>query len=481
MLLVVRALLHVLVNFMLAAGLAALGASVSVWLSAPASAREWLQPVFFFALRTGIAFLFASICARILMPARASLSPRTLTTDDSRWTVAGMLIVALGIAVAVQLPALLAWWSRSATLPAVLIPDQPDPFGTRFVVAAFANATPLLLAFGSVAFLVVSITVCLPPVTSRLRLVTAGTVVACAYLFGAYSTLSALEDAATYIPTLPGAESEPWLMTILSWAREHAGGGGTLLKRLAWIATGYAGAVLVTIASGRRDSAAVAVIGPPADSVLTTSDDQTGAAGESIVGAPPSSAEGFDVLSESTYAIRARGLGPMAFFTRVPEYDIECVPSSRQHRFSFSWETGMLRREPAGPDVVHVTTRQGQGIRSILSRPSYEVVEASTKTPLARLVPSGPAWSIVDEMDRQVAQVEGPQRVGDATRYIAHSAGAEVCRFDWAMLGATIWTAELSVEFAQKAPTLVDRRVALVVGVLLDEQVRRQRQRRYSS
>ena len=80
------------------------------------------------------------------------------------------------------------------------------------------------------------------------------------------------------------------------------------------------------------------------------------------------------------------------FMRHYSVYDIQSVPATTRARFSFSWKTGVVRREPEGPDIFALGAGERQGV---FGGRSYVVTDATGAT-LGTLKPASPEWVILD-------------------------------------------------------------------------------------
>ncbi len=192
---------------------------------------------------------------------------------------------------------------------------------------------------------------------------------------------------------------------------------------------------------------------------------------------PVSASSGSAAFGESNYVLRPRSASwiPSLFAPRVLDYDLDTVPPMARERFSFSWRSGIVRREPNGPDLVSI---KKAGRTSWFARPSYDVVDLATGTSIGRLVPAGLDWEVLDSAGGTIANVLRQNR-GAVIVYSAAVGDREVCRFTWAPHGLSVQSAELDIEFVRDVDVPFDRALAMALAPVLDERTRIQERRRW--
>jgi hypothetical protein len=172
-------------------------------------------------------------------------------------------------------------------------------------------------------------------------------------------------------------------------------------------------------------------------------------------------------FDQSNYSVRTRMSLLNPFVRRYSEYEIRSIPPMSSARFSFSWKTGFVKREPGGPVLLAMTPAAAPGL--FLNR-SYAVTEGTSGAPLGELVPSGSDWKIVGAAGQPLAYVlRGAARAG-FVRYDATFEERELCRFTWT-LGATIASAELELEFMPDADPAF-RLLAVALAPILELRAR---------
>jgi hypothetical protein len=248
---------------------------------------------------------------------------------------------------------------------------------------------------------------------------------------------------------------KPTAASVEEWFARFAAAASPVIRRLLWTLGGYAVAVVVAEVAGRRVTVqpepSAAVFGPAAPAVV-----------------PPASAAR-KLFESSNYAVKPRKSWGGLIMRAFSDYDIRAVPSMAHNRFSFSWSTGVIRREPDGPDLIAVRKREGQ---SWFSSPSYTVIDLATGASLAMLTPQGADWQIANARGETLGTVV-QDRVGIGNlHYVAHVGPHHVCSFVWAMHGLSVFSAELDIEFAQDCDERFDRSIAMGLAPLIEQKAR---------
>jgi hypothetical protein len=157
------------------------------------------------------------------------------------------------------------------------------------------------------------------------------------------------------------------------------------------------------------------------------------------------------------------------FRRRHSDYDIQCIAPRSRARFSFSWTTGALRREPGGADLLALTPPRPPGL---FTSHSYEVFDGVTREKLAALVPKGSDWEIEHASGALIARVLRATAGRGFAQYNAMIGAEEVCKFKWALHGLSVASAELEVEFNRHDSSGLDRRLAMILAPILEQQAR---------
>jgi hypothetical protein len=151
-------------------------------------------------------------------------------------------------------------------------------------------------------------------------------------------------------------------------------------------------------------------------------------------------------FDESLYVLRLRaGLAGLLLGRRFVDYTIQAIPSNSRSEFSFSWASGILKREPAGPPLLRLQAAE----RHDLLKRAYIVSDPGTGVEIGRLLPHGADWQIADRYGRPMADVVQSIATFHQTCYSLSAGGEELCRLT-AVMGATAMSAEVQVEFLPK-------------------------------
>jgi hypothetical protein len=149
-------------------------------------------------------------------------------------------------------------------------------------------------------------------------------------------------------------------------------------------------------------------------------------------------------------------------------YEISLIPPMSSERYSVSWSSGVLRREPDGLDLYSLDVSKG----SLLARPSCEVRIALTREVVGRIQPVEDQWELRDAAERSTAHVLTIEEGYARARYVARVGEQDVCRFTWGFLGMTVHSAEMQIEFPAASRGRVDRALAIVAGIMLERHAR---------
>jgi hypothetical protein len=262
---------------------------------------------------------------------------------------------------------------------------------------------------------------------------------------------------------------------VAEWFARHDAASADVGWRLLWVLGGY---VVATIA---------AEFVSPRWQRASTSDGSRGSEADvtrlppPAVSSPASSlprvldaSQASSVFDQSHYFVKPRVTLVETFLRHYSEYDIQSVPATTRARFSFSWKTGMLRREPEGPDILALRTGDRHGV---FAGRSHVVTDAAGAT-LGTLQPASPEWVILDASGTTVARVVEDRSGVGLIGYVATVGEHAVCRFTWAMHGLSVASAGLDVEFLPAAEGRLDRALAMALAPVLEHKARRANERR---
>lgn len=352
-------------------------------------------------------------------------------------------------------------WTDSLTLLRDLTAGRPDPLGLNALLAGLLLSTPALASIGLAAFALSSILAIAIPFGLVPRALAACAIVQCGLVGGLFATEDAVRRVGAALQQFVAGASDPAASArVADWVARYNSGAASSVTPLVWLLGAYVLTLVLVwpIAQGRRPSAQA----PEGGGVEQPVSSQTSLPAGPIQPAPSE-------FKHSSYSVRPR-TGWLAPFTlRLSEYDITSIPPMSEARYSLSWTTGVIRREPNGPAVLSVrAVRAGR-----FGRRSYVVADAQSGSPSGTLVPVGSDWEVRDAWQGVIAHVlETESGVGHA-RYVAKAGEQEVCRFLWGFAGLTVASAELQIEFLPGAEAQFDKGLAIALGPILEEQARR--------
>ncbi len=477
---------------MLSFGLGALVAALMSWMSVVligGTRPAWAASLQTFGLEIALAFLSAAMAASMLMPRAADMTRPILQDEDVSSPPAFLLLLgALAVAAVVQAPAVAAWWAEDRTLLRQAIGSSRDPLSLDLIPQVILLSLPTLAAVALMAFVLASMLGMLVRVQfafyalGACAALHAGLVIGLQLLLHAFRALGgAIQGLFTTAPD-PVASAQA-----LEWFARHDAASAPVALRLVWILGGYLAALAATaLVSPRRDGDArrdrdegvidaasgtpgrtpvppVVAVGRPSSAASSSSSSSS----SSVSSSPSSVASAFD---QSTYAVKPRQTLLELFLRHYSVYDIRSVPPTVRARFSFSWKTHVLRREPDGPDLYAVRPAERHGA---LRARSYVVIDLATGSPLGTLKPAGSEWEILDAAGTLVARVAAERAGAGFARYVATAGGQAIWRFTWAMQGLSVASAELDVELLPRCDAFADRTLAIALAPLLEHKGRR--------
>jgi hypothetical protein len=173
-------------------------------------------------------------------------------------------------------------------------------------------------------------------------------------------------------------------------------------------------------------------------------------------------------FDQSQYVVRIRNPFIALIVPGQTSYDIQTIPPTARARFSFSWVSGTLRREPSGPDVLYIKAAE----RRELFKRTYLVTEAATASVLGKLAPSGSDWEILDPYGRAVSTVVQTAASFEREQYVMKVGQEDVCRLTW-LNSAIMATGEFDVEFLPNVGAQFDRALAIALAPVLERRARR--------
>lgn len=466
---------------LLTAGIAAL-ASVSVTWVAGASGGPWVAALQAFSIKFGLICLASAIGTFLLMPREADVtrpirpglgSPPSPTI---RWLLAGLAAVAV-----LQAPALARWWAQDRALLLQITGGTSDGFGLALIPAVLLFSMPAVAAAAVITFVLSSVLGSLARAQLTLPLLAACAALQAGLVVGGRFVLGGIRSLGEAFSTAAASSGDTVAVAqIADWFGRHDAVASDMSWRLVWIFGAY---LAVTLVSGwvsplRSEDEATAAAGSTPeldmpDLDMPEPDMPDLATSPAAAGPVASSVPG--VFSDSSYTVRPRRtLLDTMLMQQYGTYDIQSIPPMARAKFSFSSRSGIVRREPDGPDLTSV---RADGRTGLVGRHTYAVQDLATGALLGRLVPSGREWDIVHGSGSLVARVrEESTGIGPWT-YVAVAGDREMCRFTWALHGLSVNSAEMDVEFLEGWDGRFDRVLAIALAPMIEHRARVARQR----
>jgi hypothetical protein len=424
---------------------------------------EWAASLLGFALTLAFVFISASVGAVLLMPAQTALVREIRGEEDpSLPAPLVLLLVMLCGAAALQAPALRTWWIEDRALLHILTPGRSDPLGLELIPAAILFSMPVIAAATLVLFTLTSLLAIIVPAKLAWRALASCVALQAGLVVGGSLMLREVHTIGTAVLPLLASADNAAASGVAEWVARHDLAAATTDQRVPWIFCGYLVALALawsfapSSTAGKTQEFASAPVSPPPE----------------LTGAPQTfpASSAAAVFDDSNYSVRARmTMLESMFIRRYSNYDICTIPPTSRAQFSFSWRTGILRREPNGPDLLAVVPPRNPGL---FRGRQYEVVDAATRENLASLVPRGSDWEIVHPSGSLIARVLQLTAGRGFASYHAMIGDDEVCKFKWALQGLTVLTAELEVEFGRDQRAGLDRGLAMILAPILEQQAR---------
>jgi hypothetical protein len=433
-------------------------------LGATTRGREWIDSVTALSLQFGLSLAVGLGIMVLVMPPARSL---TQDTRRSPWPPSAhyLLVILAGIAL-LQVPALARWWIDSLALARELIPAGPDPLGFKALGVSLLNLAPAL-ASAHLAALLLAVVTALEAGRRYGVQVLAG----CAGLEG--GLLGAMLVYSHGMRTL-GIAVQQWMerseesaaaAQVLAWVTRYDAAGATVTGRLPWLfAASVLAVLLLWVMLPQTDANAE---GELANEVFLPPANEPPPAPNARFG-PESGPPAQDIFDDTAYSVRPRwGLfGPLAW--SPSEYDIVSIPPIARGRFSFSWNTGTVQREPSGIPVLSVQQRSKD---TVFDRRSYEVLDAGGNGPVGDPLPVSSDWEMRDTLGTTFARVSAVEEGAGRALYTVRTDGEDTVRFVWGFLGWTVLSAELQIEFLPAA-TARTRALCIALAPILERRAR---------
>ena len=433
----------------------------------------WVASLSGFALKLGIVGLAAALGASFAMPGRTDLVRHIRGEEDPPLGAPlTLLLVALCGAAMIQVPSLLAWGREEMAILGTALGEGSDPLGLNVVPMTIVLSLPAVAALTIALFVITSLLAIVAPSKLAWRVIGSCVLLQLGYVAAGFIVIGEVRAiGAALAPLL--ADDPTAARQVTEWITRHDAAASATSQRLAWTCLGYVVAALIAYSSrvaGQTDVAVQPTIErglPPPVAVQPARQPYT---------APVSSAAA--AFNESDYSVHPRMTFVEAWFTRkCTNFEIRTIPHRTRQWFSFSWETGVLRQEPVGAELLRLTPAKPPKL--FLGR-SYEVVNPGAGETIAKLIPRGSDWEIEDPYGNVAARVLRNASALDPVKYRAFVGDSEVCQFKWALAGLSPSSAQLEIVFpdAAAASPRLDRGLAVAIAPILEQQARLANERR---
>ena len=452
------ALLRMATVFVSSCGLGALAVALVSWPFMSTPDVPWVGTLFAFSATVAVLCLLSAVFSWRRMPSAAAIHRRD-ADDVHTATGQRVLLAGLAIAATLQLPALLNWWTEDRILLRMVLGSRWDPLSLNLIPAVMLFSLPALATVTLVVFVATSIAATLASRQAATAVLMSGAILQIGLVLAGYMALGAIQELGqVLVQALEGAPDAiaPQAADFLA---RHDSAARDVTARVAAIFVGYLVTLVVSIYGARTVEAtdtrasglAVHPESLPAEPVAVASISQASVA--------------FD---QSQYVVRIRNRFVALIVPGQTSYDIQTIPPTARARFSFSWVSGTLRREPSGPDVLHIKAAE----RRELFKRTYVVTEAATASVLGKLAPSGSDWEILDAYGRVVSTIVQTAASFEREQYMMKIGHEDVCRFTW-LNSSIMATGEFDVEFLPNATAQFDRALAMALAPVLERKARK--------
>lgn len=464
---------------MFSAGFAALVAAVMSWIIVLVVGGErpaWAASLQTFGLEIALVFLPAAVGASALIPGTPEITRETRPHESSSDLALLLLLAALAVVAAFQAPSIAAWWAEDRVLLRQVVGSSRDPMGLNLIPQVILFSLPALAGSALAVFVLTSILGMLVRAELVFSALAACAALQAGLVIGLQLLLHGVRSVSGTVQglftTAPDATASA---QVAEWFARHDAASANVGWRLLWVLGGY---VVATI---------VAELMSPRHQRANASDMSFGSEPDAVRLPPPTipspallppvleASQTSSVFDQSHYFVKPRVTLVETFLRHYSEYDIQLVPATTRTRFSFSWKTGVLRREPDGPDILALRAGDRHGV---FAGRSHVVTDAATGATLGTLQPSRPEWVILDARGTAVARVVEDRSGVGLIGYVATVGEHAVCRFTWAMHGLSVASAGLDVEFLPAAESRLNKALAIALAPLLEHKARRANERR---
>jgi hypothetical protein len=455
------------------AGFAGIAASIVSKSLATNDTFAWVAPLSGFAFKLGVAALAASIAASFSMPRRTDLVRHVRGEDDHPLSVPlTLLLVALcGVAV-LQVPSLLAWGREELSILRSAFGVDSDPLGLNVVPMTMVLSLPVMAALTIALFVVTSLLPIVAPSQLAWRLIGSCVLLQLGYVAAGFIVVGEVRTIGEVLAPLL-ADDPTAARQVSEWITRHDAAASATSQRLAWTCLGYV--VAAVVASSSRAVTRTEGVQPTIELGLMAPAATAPVSQPHAVPVVSAAAARFD---ESEYSVHPRMTLIEAWFTRkCTNFEIRAIPHRTKHWFSFSWDTGGLRQEPGGAELLRLRPAKPPGL--FLTR-RYDVVNPGTGETIAKFIPRGSDWEIEGPYGNVAGRVLCDSSAFGSVKYRAFVGDSEVCHFKWALAGLSTSAAQLEIVFRDDGAAWprLDRGIAVAIAPILEQQARLANERR---
>lgn len=460
-------MLRVITVVTFAAGLAGFVTTVLTRLPGAGERAAWLAPILAIPLRLAYTFLPAAIASFVLMPSTTALARRSEPGEDADLPLLLVLfLVGLCAIAAFDASPLVTWWAENLEQVRTLYAGGSDPMGLNMIPSVALVSMPLLATAIVLTFVLTSVMAVVSRTEWTFRVVGSCVALQAGLVAGAYLLMDGLRDVGTMVSEWLTSEATRGdgaaaAEQAATWFTRQDALGSAVISRLLWIFGGYVVALVAVEFMGRRAAPAT----PPAPTA-TARATALNVPLSSGVASASAAASAFD---RSTYGVRPAMSVASVFRHRSNEYRIESIPRSAAASFSFSWSSGLVRREADGASVLALRVHEHRWFQHA----TYAVFDGAIDAPLGLLRPDGHDWDVLSGAGQKLAHIGRNSVAPGYVRYVAAVAGVEVCRFTWTAGALAMSSGELEIDFVPGTEHLFDRAFAIAAGPILEEQARR--------
>jgi hypothetical protein len=464
------AVLRIIRALVFALGMGALATAAMTWLFPWAGDvnRAWVENVATLAVEVAAIGLVTAVFSARRLPSMSEVRRRIAPAEPNH-PVQIIILVGLAIGAVLQLPTLLAWFEEDRALLLELTGPRTDPLGLYLIPEAILYSLPTFAAVLLALFATTSISGSLASRPLAYRFLTAGVILQTGFVAIHYLVSRGVRDLSAAALRLMADAPPADTAGAIAWISRHDAVARSMTPWLAALFVGYVTALVVArylAPLAQPVAAAIAIppgpLPPPAPPAPTP-----------ITAAPPLIAAGAEHFDERFYVLRLRagwGLAGLMLGRSFIDYTIQTVPPSSRLEFSFSWATGLLRRASAGPQILRLQAAE----RHDFLKRAYSVSDPVTGAVIGRFLPQGDDWQITDGQGQVMAEVLQSSASFHQTMYTITAAGEEVCRLT-AVMGATVASAEVQIEFLPAADGKLDRFLAFALAPIVEDRARRRR------